>query len=88
MSRYSLSVSGSAAKYLDRCDAPTRERLQQKLEKLKVGPFDRQNSKPLRGRKEQRSARVGDFRILFQVHGLDIIVVEIGPRGDIYKHGQ
>jgi mRNA-degrading endonuclease RelE of RelBE toxin-antitoxin system len=73
---------------LERCDAPTRDRLRQKLEKLTADPFDPQNSKPLKGRNDQRSARVGGLRILFQAQGLDIIVAEIGPRGEIYKHGQ
>ena len=88
MSRYSVSLSQTARKYLERCSAPTRERLRQKLEKLKADPFDPQNSKPLKGRNDQRSARVGNLRILFQVQGPDIIVAEIGPRGEIYKHGQ
>jgi mRNA-degrading endonuclease RelE of RelBE toxin-antitoxin system len=84
---YRVSISGAAAKYLKRCDAPTRDRLQQKLENLRTDPFDPQNSKPLRGRDDQRSARVGGLRILFQLQGLDIIVAEICPRGEIYKHG-
>jgi len=84
---YRISVLGAAAKYLERCDAPTRDRLKQKFERLKADPFDVQNSKPLKGRKEQRSARVGDLRILFRVDGLEIIVAAIGPRGEIYKHG-
>jgi len=86
--RYRVSLSRTAAKYLDRCDAPTRDRLRQKLEKLKADPFDPQNSKPLKGRNDQRSARVGGLRILFRVNDLDIIVAEIGPRGKIYTHGQ
>jgi mRNA-degrading endonuclease RelE of RelBE toxin-antitoxin system len=62
--------------------------LQQKFEKLKADPFASQNSKPLKGRNDQRSARVGDLRILFRVEGLEVIVADIGPRGEIYKHGQ
>ena len=88
MPPYSVSLSGAAAKYFKRCDAPTRDRLQQKLENLSVDPFEPQNSKPLKGRKDQRSARVGGLRILFQVQGSEIVVAEIGPRGEIYKHGQ
>ena len=87
MSRYIISLSASAEKYLARCDAPTRDRLQRKLEKLKADPFDLQNSKPLKGRKEQRSARVRSLRILFRVSGMDIVVAAIGPRGEIYKRG-
>ena len=87
MSRCSVSLSRTAAKYFERCGAPTRDRLRQKLERLKADPFDPQNSKPLEGRSDQRSARVGGLRILFRVEGLDIIVADIGPRGEIYKHG-
>ena len=88
MSRYSVSLSRTAEKYFERCDAPTRDRLRQKLEKLRADPFDQQNSKQLKGRKDQRSARVGDLRILFHVRDLDIVVAEIRPRGEVYKHGQ
>jgi len=86
--RYIISLSASAAKYWRRRDAPTRDRLQQKFENLKVDPFDPQNSKPLMGRNDQRSARVGGLRILFQAQGSDVIVAEIGPRGEIYKHNR
>lgn len=88
MNGYSVSLSGAAAKYLTQCDALTRDRLRQKLQKLRADPFDSQNSKPLKGRNDQRSARVGGLRVLFQVQGLEIIVADIGPRGEIYKHGR
>jgi mRNA-degrading endonuclease RelE of RelBE toxin-antitoxin system len=88
VSGYSVLLSKKAAKYFDRCDTPTRDRLQEKLEKLALDPFDRRHSKPLMGRKNQRSARVGGFRILFRLEGVNLIVAEIGPRGDIYKHEQ
>jgi mRNA-degrading endonuclease RelE of RelBE toxin-antitoxin system len=61
--------------------------LRQKIERLKADPFDPQNSKPLAGRNDQRPARAGGLRILFRVEGLDIVVADIGPRGEIYKHG-
>jgi len=86
--RYSVSLSRKAEKYLERCDAPTRDRLWQKCEEIKADPFEPQHSKPLKGRNDQRSARVGNLRIPFRVEGPDIIVAEIGPRGQIYNHGQ
>jgi mRNA-degrading endonuclease RelE of RelBE toxin-antitoxin system len=58
VSRYSVSLSAPAAKYLDRCDAPTRDRLRQKLEKLKADPFDPQNSKPLRTIRDRRESAI------------------------------
>ncbi len=56
MAGYSVFLSSQAAKYLERCGAVTRDRIKDKLEKLKANPFDPPNSKPLKGRKEQRSA--------------------------------
>lgn len=88
MSRYSVSLSRAAEKYFERCDAPTRDRLKQKLEKLKADPFDPQHSKPLKGRSDQRSARVGNLRIIFVLKDADIIVAAIGPRGEVYKRSQ
>ena len=71
---------------MERCDAPTRDRLRTKLRKLEADPFDPQHSKPLRGRKEWRSARVGDLRILFVVDGVTVVVSSIDSRGQVYKH--
>lgn len=65
-----------------------RARLREKFDELIADPFDPQNSKPLQGRKDQRSARVGGLRILFRVDGLSIIIAEVGPRGEIYKHSE
>lgn len=87
MAGYSVFLSSQAAKYLERCGAVTRDRIKDKLEKLKANPFDPPNSKPLKGRKEQRSARVGDLRILFRVEADTIIIAAIEPRGQVYKHG-
>jgi mRNA-degrading endonuclease RelE of RelBE toxin-antitoxin system len=85
---YCVVLRRAADNYLERCDAATRLRLKEKLETLKANPFDLNNSKPLKGRSDQRSARVGSLRILFRVTDAEIIVADIGPRGDIYKHGQ
>jgi len=83
---YSISLARAAANYFKRCDAPTRERLREKLEKLKADPFDPQHSKQLKGRKEERAARVGGLRILFRVMGQEVIVATIDTRGQVYKH--
>ena len=56
-----------------------------KLDNLIADLFDPTNSKPLKGNKQQRSARVGGLRILFRVSGIDVVIVAIGPRGEIYK---
>lgn len=87
MPEYTLSLTKAAAKYLERCDAAVRERLKGKLDRLETDPFDPQQSKSLRGRGGERSARVGDLRILFLVQGNSIVVASIDSRGQVYKHG-
>ncbi len=87
MPEYSVSLVKAAAKYFGRCDALTRERLKSKFDLLKADPFDPRHSKPLRGGDGQRSARVGDLRILFLVEGSSVVVARIDSRGQVYKHG-
>ena len=57
-----------------------RDRLWQKFDEIKADPFEPQHSKPLKGI-AQRSARVGNLRILFRVEGPDLIVAEDWPSG-------
>lgn len=86
MEKYTLQITKAAKKYFDHCDATMRHRLQEKFDTLKADPFELQHSKPLKGRNEQRSARVGNLRILFRIEGTVIIIAHIAPRGQIYKH--
>jgi mRNA-degrading endonuclease RelE of RelBE toxin-antitoxin system len=65
VSGYSVLLSKKAAKYFDRCDTPTRDRLQEKLEKLALDPFDRRHSKPLKGRKNQGRRELAGFESSF-----------------------
>jgi len=60
---YSVSLSRKAEKYLERCNAPTRDRLRHKFEEIKADPFEPQHSKPLKGRgsSDQRELAVSEF---------------------------
>jgi mRNA-degrading endonuclease RelE of RelBE toxin-antitoxin system len=50
-----------------------------------LNAFDRRNVKKLKGRDGYR-LRVGDWRVVYDIEAgkLVLIVIEIGPRGDIY----
>jgi mRNA interferase RelE/StbE len=43
--------------------------------------------KPLQGEENRYRLRVGDYRFLYEVRELEIVVYfyEAGPRGDVYK---
>lgn len=68
-----------AAKYIESCDKPTRNRLRAAIEKLPSGDVVR-----LKGTDSYR-LRVGELRILFEIIDADIIINAIGSRGQIYK---
>ena len=83
---YTALFDKDAAKYIKSLDATTRNRFKAKLDLILVDPFDAAHSKPLKMRTE-RTARVGDYRILFEVDTDNKLVhiVAAGPRGQIYR---
>ena len=83
---YSVEVDKDAAKYIKSLDAPTRRRFKEKLDDIKKDPFDSTYSKQLKNR-EERTARIGDYRMLFEVDVKEqiIYVVHAAPRGQVYK---
>ena len=42
----------------------------------------------LTGRNDTYRIRVGDWRIIYQIHDdrLIVLVIEVGPRGGVYRH--
>ena len=71
-------------KYFDCLDRSTQKRIQAKLDAIAGFPYDIRLSKPLVG-VEKRTARVGDYRIIFAVQEKELIVYDLGPRGQIYR---
>jgi len=74
-----------AIKTLARIPAPLRERIRVALGTLAADP-DMQllDTKPLQGRHGFR-LRIGDWRVLYEIDRgrLIILVIQIGPRGDV-----
>jgi mRNA interferase RelE/StbE len=82
-----VTLSNSAAKYLSSLDRSTQSRIVAKLDAIAAEPRNPRLSKPLTGA-DQRTARVGDYRIIFSID-LDLLyVANIGPRGQIYRRLQ
>lgn len=84
---YELNVSVQAQKFLDKLDQQTRRRLILNLEALKEQPYQ---GKPLRGSlKTLLSWKVGKYRVLYRINEekIEIIIINIGLRKDIYKSG-
>jgi mRNA interferase RelE/StbE len=70
---------------LERLDKPTKNRIHEKLRAIADAPTDLRLSYPLVG-VAKRSTRIGRYRVLFEIDGERLIVSDIGPRGQIYRH--
>ncbi len=80
-----IQITSTPAKYLERLDKPTRERIHEKLKAIAADPTNIRLSYPLVGA-EKRSTRVGRYRVLFEIDGDALIVSDIGPRGQVYRN--
>ena len=81
---FSIEMRKSALKYFGNLDRSMQKRMRKKLLAVAADPFDVQHSKPLVST-EKRTARVGDYRILFLVSNETIVITEIDCRGDVYR---
>jgi len=72
-----------AISYLKRLNEPLKTRIRNALLKLSHDPPEGDIRK-LIGRDGYR-VRVGDYRILFDITETEVMVYDIGPRGQIYK---
>ncbi|MCI8647103.1 MAG: type II toxin-antitoxin system RelE/ParE family toxin [Firmicutes bacterium] len=75
-----IVYSKKAEKFLKKQDRPTQQRIMEAISKLPASGDIRK----LQGAAGYR-LRVGNFRVLFDVNGLIIDIIDIGNRGQIYK---
>jgi len=84
---YQVSYKKQAIKALAKMPADARLRIALAVERLADDPdSDALDVKPLQGRTGYR-LRVGKYRVIYHRDDavLVILVVDVGPRGDIYK---
>ena len=83
--RYRVIIPNSVRKRLDRFPAVLSERMLEALAGLEADPRPR-GCKKLRGREAYR-IRVGDHRIIYEVHAqvLRVIVITIAHRREVYR---
>nr|WP_303019061.1 type II toxin-antitoxin system RelE/ParE family toxin [uncultured Blautia sp.] len=77
---FQISYSKKAVKFLKRQDVPSQKRLIAAISRLPLAG----DIKKLQGIDGYR-LRVGNFRVLFNVNGIIIDIIDIGNRGQIYK---
>ena len=74
-----IQYSKQAIKFLKKQDKPTRKRIVSAINLLPAGDV-----KLLQGRNGYR-LRVGDYGVIFDIHGNILYIEKIGNRGQIYK---
>lgn len=84
---YDVRLSRNAESYIRRLGRPDQARIVRRLEQIAEDPHG-PASKPLKNAGTLRSARVGDWRIILSINdsAQAIDVVDIGPRGQIYRN--
>lgn len=80
--KYNIQYSKRCTKYLKKLDKKNQLRIIKAINELPYGDVKR-----LQGDSPNYRLRVGDYRIIFSKDDekLFILIIEIGPRGDIYN---
>lgn len=77
---FQIIYSKKALKFLKKQDKPTQRRITTAIAKL---PLEG-DIKKLQGTNGYR-LRIGSYRVLFDLNGIIIDIIDIGNRGQIYK---
>ena len=88
MPKYTVKLRKPAAKYYEKLPAQLKIKVKEVINQLRENPYTIPNVKPLEGsHHDDYRIRIGSLRLLYRIHNdeLIIIVLDIGPRGDIYK---
>jgi mRNA-degrading endonuclease RelE of RelBE toxin-antitoxin system len=84
---YRVFLSARAIKVLEKLDRKTEQRLQARLDELAGNPLDNRLSKKLEMAEGRRYARVGDWRMVYEIDEERrwLLVVTIQHRSKVYK---
>lgn len=83
MVKYSLLFTKRAVKDIDKIDILVKKKLKEFFEKFKLDPF-KYSKKLVNSELGQYRARLGNYRIIFDVLQLNLIILRVGHRKDIY----
>jgi mRNA interferase RelE/StbE len=84
--KYRVFLERKARKQLENLDPDIREKIKEKITKLKDGLSTELDIKKLRGYKNHYRLRVGEYRALFIIQaGYTIVVYAVLPRKKAYK---
>ncbi len=85
---YRVIVKKKCDKQINKAPQKIRGAVALALKEIAVDPYHNPNVKKLSGKREgQYRYRIGGYRLIYEVHEQEIIViaVDFGPRGDVYN---
>ena len=84
--KYTLIYTQRAERDLANLDIKTKERIGKTLLRFEEEPlkYAEKLSDPILG---SYRFRIGDYRVIFDIEGSEIVVLRIGHRKDIYRRG-
>lgn len=82
---YAVTIEKQALKYINKLDRLTAQRIRNAIDLIAADPTI---GKPLTNHNTEYSYRVGGYRILYDVHNkqLVIVVVKVLGRGNVYNN--
>ncbi len=85
--KYLVEITAEAEKEMARLDRVLERRIRERLRGLAADPYSSRISKSLRMGSGERSARVGNWRVIYEVHDSDgvIRILAIRPRQEAYR---
>jgi mRNA interferase RelE/StbE len=84
--RYKLVYTRRAERDIKKLDPETKDRIGKALLRYSEEPlrFAEKLSDPILG---EYRFRIGDYRVIFDIEGNEIIVLRVGHRREIYRRG-
>ena len=84
--KYKIEFQRSAAKALRKIPKSDQKRIADKIDSLSENLPDPASTK-MKGDNPFHRVRVGDYRIIFEIHGdiLLIVILKIGHRKEVYR---
>ncbi|MBU1171271.1 MAG: type II toxin-antitoxin system RelE/ParE family toxin [Proteobacteria bacterium] len=79
-----MIIRKSAIKALKKIPVKTRESFMTAFEDIENGDTDGLDIKSLSGRDGYSRLRIGSYKAIYTIN-MEIIVIRVGPRGDVYK---
>lgn len=82
--KFKIVYAKRAERDIDRLDQETKERIKEALEKYSDSPLN-YSRKMIDQALGTYRFRVGDYRVIFDIEGEQIIILRVGHRKDIYR---